>query len=84
MKYGEILYKRSWIFGKVIGAYKFRAESVPFIHKKNGSYFKCWYKTPKTINEIRQFYGNEKYVRGKRNPRNSTQTYPTQCRIWVL
>jgi hypothetical protein len=74
MKYGETLYRPTFIYiprhTTKLYAFKYRCEPVPFIHKKTGSYFKNWYKIPKIANEMKQFYGNEEYVRGKRKPRN--------------
>jgi hypothetical protein len=70
IKYNEVLYKNEWIFGKELKPFRFRSEPVPFIHKEKLSYFKNWYKTPKSTNEKRQFYGDEEFVRGKRKPIN--------------
>ena len=70
MIYGEKLYSKRYYLGKNFIQYKFRCEPVPFVRKRVGSWFRCWYKTPKTINERRQFYGSKEYIRLKRNPIN--------------
>ncbi len=71
MKHGKRLYALVWHRnGRGIISFRYRIDPVPFIRNGKRSYFKRWYKTPKTVNEKRQYYGSEEYVRGRRNPRN--------------
>lgn len=80
MKYAEVSYARRYFLGKIFIPYKFRCEAVPFIRKRRRSLFRCWYKTPKTIQERRMFYGNEKYVRERRNPMNLPEAWDDRPR----
>jgi hypothetical protein len=80
MKYGEILYTRRWFLSREFASYRFRFEAVPFIRKRKYSWFRCWYKTPKTINERRQVCGNEEYVRGRRNVMNLPEAWDDRPR----
>jgi len=71
MIYGEKLYRQRWYWGqKLECVFRYRLDPVPGIYKKTHRNFGNWYKTPKTVNEKRQVYGNEEYIRGRRNARN--------------
>ena len=71
MKYGERLYALVWHRkGRGITSFRYRIDPVPYIRNGKGSYFKCWYKTPKTYQERRWSFADEEYVRKKRNSRN--------------
>ncbi len=83
MKYGEVLYSKRWYLSRKFIPYKFRCEPVPFIRKRVGSWFRCWYKTPRTINERRQVCGNERYIRGRRNIRNLPDAWDDYTRADV-
>jgi len=77
-KHGEVIYKRTWFRGyrtMISVPFRFRYDSVPGIHKCNGSYFKAYYKTPRTTNEQRFWYASEGYGRRKRSPLNLPNTY---------
>jgi len=78
MKNGDIVYKYSWCLGwkeMVAVPFRYRFEPVPGIHKSSGSYFKAWYKKPRTINEKRQWFNSEGYGRAKRSPLNLPDPY---------
>ena len=82
MEHYEILYKYNWFLGfrtMVAVPFRYRYDSVPGIHKRPGSWFKAWYKTPKVMNEKRLWYNSEGYGRKRRSPRNlpdSWDDYP--------
>ena len=72
IKHGEVLYTYDWRRGytkRVAVPFRFRYDSVPGIHKHRVSYFKSYYKTPKTTNEKRLWYASEGYGRSRRSPR---------------
>ena len=87
MKYGDIVeiprwYRwksKNWLYGyrKINFNYRFRVDPVPFIHKRPRRMFGCYYKTPRHINEKKQFYAcdDKSLVRGKRTPINLPQPY---------
>jgi len=54
---------------RIRGNFEFRKDPVPFTGKKQW-YFRCYYKRPKTTNEMRANYAHIEFVRGKRNPIN--------------
>lgn len=70
MKNGDILYRYSWHMQwtkmKAV-PFRFRAEPVPGMGGFKGSYFGCYYKTPRTTNERKQWYASEGYGRLKRS-----------------
>ncbi len=88
MKYGEVLYKYDWHMGytkRVAVPFRYRCESVPGIHKFRGSYFKSYYKTPKSNNERKAWYASEGYGRIKRSPinlPNAWDDYPRADRYY--
>lgn len=68
VKYGEVVYLFQGYFKRIVISFRYRYDSVPGVHKLIGSYFKAWYKTPKTINEKKAWYASEGYGRRKRSP----------------
>lgn len=66
MEYDEVIYKLSYWPVRQIVTYRFRTEPVPGVKKHRRSWFKCWYKTPRTTQERRWGYAHKEYVRGRR------------------
>lgn len=69
MKYGEKLYRSQYMYfwkTKGVRCFRYRIDPVPYISRQNLR-FKNIYKTPKTMNEKRQW--DEKFGRGKRSPK---------------
>jgi len=61
--------------------FRFRMDPVPYTRKRKGSYFKCYYKTPRSTQERRRFYMDKEFIRirGKRVPcylPNAWDDYP--------
>ena len=78
MKHGSVVYTYDWRKGyskRVAIAFRYRFDPVPGVHKSGRSYFKLWYKTPRTINEKRQWFNSEGYGRAKRSPLNLPDPY---------
>jgi len=77
MKYGDILVKEVWWPRREYLSFTYRVDPVPNIHKRARSYFPSWYKTPRHINEKKQFFAcdDPSLVRGKRTPINLPQPY---------
>ncbi len=88
MKNGQIIFKLQWAKGwtKMIQVpFRFRYDPVPGIAKWKTSYFGCYYKTPKTTNERRQWFASEGYGRARRNFINlpeSWDDYPRADRYY--
>jgi hypothetical protein len=77
MKYGDTIEAIWWYAGwhwrtKKPRIYRYRIDPVPFVHKKRGK-FRNWYKTPRVMNEKRQW--DREYTRLKRNPKNLPDPY---------
>lgn len=73
MKHGDVVYKLfRWhaLISRRYITFRFRFDPVPGVCKTGRSYFRLWYKTPRTTNEIRQWYASEGYGRMKRSPLN--------------
>ena len=84
MKYGDIIKEPDWQhrwpawkrYPRL--SYRFRIDPVPCIGRKQGrAYFRLYYKTPRHINEKKQFYAcdDSTLVRGRRRPRNLQDPY---------
>jgi len=79
MIYGERFFGRCW--GRERVPCRFRVDPVPYSGRRMQGYFSAWYKTPKTTQEKRRFYGDKGLVRirGKRTPcylPNAWDDYP--------
>ncbi len=71
MEYGESLFARVWhnrFSGKFL-FFRFRIDPIPGVSNHRG-WFGNWYKTPRNINEKRQWFASEGYGRLKRSPLN--------------
>lgn len=78
MKHGDIVYRYSWSLGwstLVAHPFRYRFDPVPGIHKTLGTWFGCYYKIPRVMNEKRQWFASEGYGRWKRNPLNLPNPY---------
>lgn len=71
MNYGEKLFARVWHsrFSGHFIFYRFRIDPIPVNGRRRGSFY-CWYKRPKHIQEMRQWFASEGYGRFKRSPMN--------------
>ena len=73
MKNGDVVYTYDWRKGytsRVAIPFRYRFDPVPGVHKSGRSYFRLWFKTPKHMNEKRQWFCSESYGRWKRSPKN--------------
>lgn len=70
MKHGDIIIKEVW-WKKYI-TFRFRFDPIPHTGYRLRNYFPSWYKTPKHMNEKRQFFAceDQSLVRKKRTPWN--------------
>jgi len=78
MKHGQVVFKYSWYKGynsMVVVPFRYRYDSVPGIRKFHGSYFKNYYKTPRTTNERRAWFVSEGFGRARRNFMNLPNAY---------
>lgn len=76
---GDVIGIRAWLKGnRGILEFRFRIDPVPYTGNRCRSWkFKTFYKTPKTMNEKKGFYGCEDktLVRGRRNPTNLPEAW---------
>lgn len=78
MKNGDIVYIYRWVrrwVDMVAVPFRYRFDPVPGVYKNNGSYFKAWYKQPRTTNERKQWYASEGYGRLKRSAHMLPEAY---------
>jgi hypothetical protein len=73
MKNGDVVYTYDWRKGyakRVAVPFRYRFDPVPGIHKTERSFFSLYYKTPRHINEKKQWFCNEGFGRARRSPEN--------------